>query len=165
MDMFVVQNPFIDGDILGVYDSFENAKQIVDQISEEYNQYLVILKVSLNQLDNRNVLKKEVYSRHEDLNKPLKMITKTTEIHEESTNIYVVQTPLSDGDVIGVYESFENAKQLADTFTEKHNEFVVIFNFKLNQLNLQHVKDKIVYETTIETQIGPGGLSVYNVKY
>ncbi len=78
--------------------------------------------------------------------------------------LFVVQTPYADGDIKGVFSSFEEAKNVADMITDKHNEFAVVYEFTLDVMDNRHIKDKIIYKTTIQTSVGPGGLTVYKTK-
>lgn len=63
--------------------------------------------------------------------------------------MFVVQTPYADGDVMGVFSSFEEAKNVADMITDKHNEFVVVYEFTVDVMDNRNIKDKIIYKTTI----------------
>jgi hypothetical protein len=79
--------------------------------------------------------------------------------------MFVIQTPLDDGNIIGVYESLEEAKVIADKITLEKNEFVIVAEFKLNKLDMRCCLDKVVYETTIVTKRLPNGLEVYKNNY
>lgn len=78
--------------------------------------------------------------------------------------MFVVQTPYADGDIKGVFSSFEEAKNVADMITDKHNHFAVIYEFTVDVMDNRNIKDKIIYKTMIQTLVGPGGLSVYKTK-
>lgn len=64
-----------------------------------------------------------------------------------------------------MFTSFEEAKKVADMITDKHNQFTVVYEFKVDEVDNCNIKDKIIYKTTIETTTLSNGLNVYNTKY